>query len=75
MAMRSSSVGSVFLYVRPVIQFTDDDEIVGCRLGTSEAHIFGGRDLLKGTIYWCRLPGINGVQLAHIYFTYCCIRT
>ena len=32
---------------------------------TNEAHIFDGRDFSKGIIDKLRLPGIDGVQLAH----------
>ncbi|KAG0574792.1 hypothetical protein KC19_VG291800 [Ceratodon purpureus] len=48
----------------PVIQFSED-ETVACRLVTNEAHIFDGRDFSKGSIDKLRLPGIEGVQLAH----------
>uniref|UniRef100_A0A7I4FRM4 Eukaryotic translation initiation factor 2A n=1 Tax=Physcomitrium patens TaxID=3218 RepID=A0A7I4FRM4_PHYPA len=48
----------------PVIQFSDD-ESVACRLVTNEVHIFDGHDFSKGIIDRLRLPGIDGVQLAH----------
>lgn len=50
--------------VRPVIQFSED-ESVACRLVTNEAHVFDGKDFSKGIVDRLRLPGIDGVQLAH----------
>lgn len=48
----------------PVIQFSDD-ESVACRLVTNEAHLFDGHDFSKGIKDKLRLPGIDGVSLAH----------
>lgn len=32
---------------------------------TNEAHVFDGKDFSKGIVDRLRLPGIDGVQLAH----------